>query len=285
MVSDISDDDDQDLEDEEGLSLFNIGLLRLLSIQAPPASPEAAGDSQTLMVEAWEKDIYEESVPIVLEALTLNPRNADALLFLLDFYQWTGMAEIEALARIVEMAEEDLGEAAFTQFVPHFWGVLETRPYMRARERLGHRLLENGFLDEAAAEFGAMLELNPTDNQGVRYELLTVLLAQGQLKSVLQLMQDYPGECEYNTVFAWGKVLVDFLLEGAAVAANSLRVARAQNPYAEGFASGRKRLPHRTPLQYQPGSEEEAKCFASLLNSAWKPHRKARKWLKEREGK
>ena len=42
---------------------------------------------------------------------------------------------IEFLRKVVAIGEKNLGKD-FKEFAGHFWGFIETRPYMRARERL-----------------------------------------------------------------------------------------------------------------------------------------------------
>jgi tetratricopeptide (TPR) repeat protein len=76
----------------------------------------------------------------------------------------------------VRAGERALGEEFFTEEVGNFWGILETRPYMRAREGLANALWALGERDQALAHYREMLELNPVDNQGVRYELADCLL-------------------------------------------------------------------------------------------------------------
>jgi predicted SpoU family rRNA methylase len=50
-----------------------------------------------------------------------------------------------------------------------------------------------------------------SSNQGVRYALLSTLLALGRLEGVRKVFEGYSGEFEFNAVFAWGKVLERFL--------------------------------------------------------------------------
>jgi tetratricopeptide (TPR) repeat protein len=77
----------------------------------------------------------------------------------------------------VEAGEKALGKAAFRDDVGSFWGILETRPYMRARQGLAEALWTTGLRDETAEHYQDMLRLNPNDNQGIRYLLLDCLLA------------------------------------------------------------------------------------------------------------
>jgi len=54
---------------------------------------------------------------------------------------------------------------AFKKFAGHFWGLPETRPYMRARAALAEALQRAGRIEAAVAEMAGVLELNPNDNQ------------------------------------------------------------------------------------------------------------------------
>ena len=58
-----------------------------------------------------------------------------------------------------------LGPRGFKRCAGHFWGFLETRPYMRARAGLAGTLLKLGDVDGALSHYRDMLKLNPNDNQ------------------------------------------------------------------------------------------------------------------------
>ena len=73
----------------------------------------------------------------------------------LDLYQ-------QALAA----GERAIGPDAFRQDVGHFWGLLETRPSMRAREGLAHTLWTLGRREEAAEHLQEMLRLQPRRQPG-----------------------------------------------------------------------------------------------------------------------
>src|SRR4051794_23817977 len=86
-----------------------------------------------------------------------------------------------------------LGPPGFKRYAGHFWGFLETRPYMRARAGLAGTLLKLGDVDSAVAHYRDMLKLNPNDNQGIRYVLAGCLLRHdndGALKELLAAYED-----------------------------------------------------------------------------------------------
>jgi hypothetical protein len=65
----------------------------------------------------------------------------------------------------VEAGVQVLGPKGFKEYAAHFWGVLETRPYMRARAGLAATLNALGEVDAAISNYRDMLRLNPNDNQ------------------------------------------------------------------------------------------------------------------------
>ncbi len=88
----------------------------------------------------------------------------------------------------VEAGELALGPRGFKQYAGHFWGFLETRPYMRARAGLAGTLLKLGDVDSAVAHYHDMLKLNPNDNQGIRYVVAGCLLKQDNYSALKELL-------------------------------------------------------------------------------------------------
>ena len=84
-----------------------------------------------------------------------------------------------------------IGADRFAALRGEFWGHLETRPYMRARLGLAQALRDLGRVDEAVAHYRALLELNPGDNQGVRYVLLATLLQRGMNDEAGALLSEH----------------------------------------------------------------------------------------------
>jgi tetratricopeptide (TPR) repeat protein len=209
----------------------------------------------------------------------------DVLLALLRYETFSPAEEIQFLQNLVQLAEMRLGADAFKEFAGAFWGFHETRPYMRAREQLAEALRHAGRHDEAIAEWNAMLELNPGDNQGVRYLLLPALLTLNRLEAARKLFEQYPGDLEFNAVFAWGRVLERFLAEDLPGAVAALAAARKQNPHLQVYVKGHRQIPKTMPEAYAPGSKEEAVCYAEVVRAAWEKHPAALKWLEAQKVK
>jgi tetratricopeptide (TPR) repeat protein len=173
-----------------------------------------------------------------------------------------------------------MGADFFRENKGHFWSMLETRPYMRARYELADLLQATGRTSEAIRHFEAMLELNPNDNQGVCDDLLGLYLATDNLEGARRLLREY--EEDDSAVFTWGRALERYLSGDQEGAMRALKQARKSNPYVNGYLSGKKRLPPDVPATYSYGSEDEAVLCADTLRGAWWRHPQAVQWLKSR---
>jgi len=244
--------------------------------QASAIPNKKAQQAQQLVYDAWEAATDEEERDLMQRALKLNPTNVDALLYVLDGAGLEDAEEIQALRSIVAAGEKDLGPKPFKRFAGSFWGFIETRPYMRARQRLAECLRACGGLEEAVAEYEAMLALNPNDNQGVRYHLLPCYLILRRLEAAQTLFAKYD-ECNFNAPFAWCRVLQHFLSNDLPGAGQALARARKQNPNMQIYIKGHRELPRELPHAYSPGSKEEALCFAHVLRAAWEKYPEALK--------
>lgn len=118
----------------------------------------------------------------------------------------------------------------FKEETGHFWGILETRPYMRARQGLAACLWELGEHKEAIEHYQQMLELNPGDNQGIRYELAGWFLDEEMDEDLGELLGRY--EEDVSALWVYTRALLAFREGGATEkATNALEEAMETNPY------------------------------------------------------
>ena len=168
---------------------------------------DAIARAQDIMYEAWDRRTSGSRVALARKALGVSPLCADAYNLLATEAATTAEAR-DLYARGVEAGELALGPAGFEEYDGHFWGFLETRPYMRARHGLALALLKLG--EEAAAieHFRAMLKLNPGDNQGIRYLMLASLLRRDEITAVKTLLADYADE--WSAYWLYTRALVAY---------------------------------------------------------------------------
>ncbi|MCL6531165.1 tetratricopeptide repeat protein [Meiothermus ruber] len=254
-------------------------LLAALDLEAEQATPEAAYRSQELFYGAMQLSREDAVIKRCIKALRINPNNPDPMLLLARFVGGSPNEQIALHERIVLAGERDLGKKNIEIFKGHFWGFVETRPYMRALHTLARLYEKAGQLSKAVQIYEQMLKLNPNDNQGVRYALLGHYLALNKLGDARKLWNRY--DQEHSAFWAWGKVLLEFLAGNLEAAQEALGVARKVNPHAESYLGGWKPLPKELPGFYSPGQDSEAiYCFVEL-GAAWVKNPHAQRWLEQ----
>ena len=149
--------------------------------------------AQELVYEAFEAEDPRRQTVLAREALQISPDCADAYVLLAE--QAASAEEaVELYRQGLAAGQRAIGEQEFRELEGDFWGVLETRPYMRAKLGLAQTLWDIGRREEAVAHYRDMLRLNPNDNQGVRYQLSDCLLDLEQHDELEQLLHQYQGE-------------------------------------------------------------------------------------------
>jgi tetratricopeptide (TPR) repeat protein len=241
------------------------------------AEADKKDEAQQIAFDAMEAETEAEARKLAKRALRLDPDCVDALVLMNDLDAPTPKACIEGLKKAVEVGERTLGAKFIRENKGHFWLLLETRPWMRALDRLANELKEAGLNLDAIGIYERMLELNPNDNQGVRDPLLGLYLTVGNLKGASKLLKKYEEDALAN--FAWGRVLERFLAGDRTGAKAALEIARTANRHVELYLTARKPLPGESPEMYSPGSEEEAVLVLSNLSGAWAAHKDAIFWL------
>ncbi|MCO6042537.1 hypothetical protein NG895_01325 [Aeoliella sp. ICT_H6.2] len=238
-------------------------------------------DAQELAFEAMEamaSGDYEAAAAAATRAAEIDPNCIDALHILSQLGSENKAELVENLRRTVDRAEKNFGKKFFRENEGIFWGLLETRPYMRVRAELASLLYDVGETEEAIEHVEEMLRLNPNDNQGLRYSLLGWYLELGNLKGADHLLLEYAEEG--SAMFAWARVLARVLDDDLDAATAALSEARDANQYVEAYLVGRKRLPKQGPGYYSPGDESEAIVCMDAIGGAWRKHPVAKKWLK-----
>jgi tetratricopeptide (TPR) repeat protein len=179
----------------------------------------------------------------------------------------------------VRAGERALGPDVFTRHAGRFWGVVGTRPYLRARYGLAQSLEDLGRVDEAIQHYHEVLRLNVSDNQGVRYSLLSVLLDEGRAAEALMLIGRFDEE---SALWCYGRALALFQREGdGAAAREALRTAVRANRHVPQFLTEEADWPGLEPTGYSPGSREEAMVCDGELGDAWDATPGAIDWLRK----
>jgi tetratricopeptide (TPR) repeat protein len=212
--------------------------------------------------------------------LATSPDCADAYVLLAEEEADTVGHALKLYQQGVAAGECALGQEYFEENAGMFWGLLETRPYMRAREGLANILWHLNRKDEAIEHYLEMLRLNENDNQGVRYSLADLLLLTNRYDDLAKLLHRY--EDDASSVWLYTRALLNFHIEGrSAKADKALKAALKQNRHVPDYLTGKKRVPNRLPDYMGWGDDDEAVHYVASHLNYWRRTPGAVDWLTE----
>ncbi|NQS92174.1 MAG: hypothetical protein HQ574_07150, partial [Chloroflexi bacterium] len=178
----------------------------------------------------------------------------------------------------VSAGEQALGEDYFQENEGDFWGLLITRPYMRARAGLAGTLRVLDQLEEAIVHYREMLRLNPMDNQGNRYLLLLMLMELNLSEEADALLKEH--QEDWSAEWTYTSALRLFQEQGQSEISNqALTEALDQNPHVPSYLISKKRIPHQSPPGIILGDESEAVNYAAAYLPVWRKTPGALDWL------
>lgn len=214
---------------------------------------------------------------VAREALQIHPDCVDAYV-LLAYENGDGRKRIELCRKAIEAGVRVLGKDWKRRFKGIGWLAFETRPVMRAMLELAHSLRWEDELDEALSLYRELLELNPQDNQGVRYLLVPCLYESGQDGELSRWLDDLKDDMAASLKYI--RALHLFRSSGRGDAADRALVeAFESNPHVPIYLSDVVEMPDEAPDSIQFGEESEAIDFVMDNSYLWGDLDGATKWM------
>jgi tetratricopeptide (TPR) repeat protein len=248
------------------------------SLDDLPESTTDKGRSQDLVLQAYD-ETPAKGKKLIKQALELDPNNADAYNYLASVENDVDKA-LTLYRQAEEAGERALGEEFMEENKGHFWGLIETRPYMRAKAGVAGCLYAKNRVNATIEVYREMIELNPSDNQGVRYLLATILLSKKDLSDYESFVKKYEGED--SALWHYNNALYHFKKMGkSAKSDGELMKAYKFNPYVMEFMLGLKELPEEMPQFIGRGDENEAVAYIFDAIHTWGKTDGALNWMYE----
>jgi tetratricopeptide (TPR) repeat protein len=234
--------------------------------------------AQDLVYQAFDAR-GRRQLKLVREALALSADCADAYVLLAE--RASDPEEARRLyAEGVAAGERTLPAAWFAR--PEegcFWSNVRTRPYMRARAGLARTLARLGRRGEAIAHYRELVRLNPDDNQGVRYELLRLLIEEGRAAEIQELRELY----DEDPSPLWQLAVAFHSWRSGDEKDARMRVRRAvrDNRHLVASLAGDRKDDGARIDTYEAGTPEEAIVCARELGGLWRSDPRALEWLRQ----
>ncbi len=132
--------------------------------------PQTADDYLELAENVTTK---KKKLEYLSKALELEPDNLDVSHMIAELNAKRPEELLAAFSSLLEKGNSLMEQGGyFRDCMGDFWGVLETRPYMRLRHSYFELLIQCGMMGKAVGEAEEMLRLCNDDNLGVRFELM-----------------------------------------------------------------------------------------------------------------
>jgi tetratricopeptide (TPR) repeat protein len=212
-------------------------------------------------------------VLLAREALAEDPNHVEAGILVAESTQAVE-SRIEMFEHAKQAAATALGQD-MEELAGEFWGFHETRPYMRACQGLAVALADAGQISDAIEQCREMLRLNPNDNQGVRYEIVPLLLEQGRDAEAIEVLDQYPEE---SALWLYMQALVEFRGGGSSPKSKkAIRAAFKGNDHVMKLLQSD--APPLMPESYALGSPEEAAICLQELRTVWEETEGFLEWM------
>lgn len=233
-----------------------------------------------LVDEAWQSPVA-KGKKMARQALETWPDCIPAYEYLAAKTK-LGKKHTEYLEKGVEIGKRLFGGEFLAENRGYFWGIAETRPYMRCLDGLAHANALTGHISKAIVIWEDMMSLNEQDNQGIRYNLLPAFLRQQDLVNYHRYRAQFD---EGSSMFSFNDALASFMENGTGEEANSLLDAATQNnPYIVPLLLADS-PPTNMPDSYTLNSPEEAIFYVSENWQVWHEVPGAVDWLKKMPAK
>ena len=152
-------------------------------------------DAYEILEEAQNAKTEKEAIKLAKKAYEKSKECFDAILFQCDLEE-NGIKRMKLLDEGLEFEKNRLTKEKYfdKENIGHFYGIFETRPYIRGLVIKAEYLLEEGKISQAENVCREVLRLNENDNMGARYLLMAIYATLEKENDMLKLYKKYPEE-------------------------------------------------------------------------------------------
>lgn len=152
-------------------------------------------DAYEILEEAQNAKTEKEAIKLAKKAYEKSRECFDAILFQCDLEE-NGIKRMKLLDDGLEFEKSRLTKEKYfdKENIGHFYGIFETRPYIRGLVNKAEYLLEEGKISQAENVCREVLRLNENDNMGARYLLMAIYATLEKENDMQKLYKKYPEE-------------------------------------------------------------------------------------------
>ena len=196
--------------------------------------------SDDLLFEAYDEPVKTKAIKLAKQALELNPNNIDAENFITK-HETNTIKRLKKYEETLNKEKANLEKENFfnEENVGIFWGLIETRPYMRTKHSYMLTLMELGRYTEAIKQGEELLELCESDNLGIRYLIIGLYTVLEKFEKAEEIYNKYSD----NSTFMLFSLSLMYYKEGNYRKCKKvLKQLQENNEYLLNYLTGRKKF-------------------------------------------
>ncbi len=218
--------------------------------------------SDDLLFEAYDEPVTTKAIKLAKKALEINPDNIDAENFITKFETNT-IKKLQKYGETLNKEKANLEKEGFfnEKNIGIFWGLIETRPFMRTKHSYMLTLMELGKYTEAIKQGEELLELCESDNLGIRYLMMGLYTVLEKFAEAEELYNKYL----YDSTFMLFPLSIMYYKKGDYRKCKKiLKEIQENNEYLLNYLTGRNKFTKAKEDEiglngtYSWGSEAEA---------------------------
>lgn len=252
-------------------------LIRDITISSQMISHSPIGDDNLEREESFQGPIgnIHSYFAGLNDPMVINDRVDRLLPVVMDEAKSSRVKNVEILHRYAERA---LGAEFFEENAGMFWGLIETRTYMRVLTALAEAYRTSMQREKAVDCYEKSLELCADDNLGARYLLADLYMELRRVDDALALIDRFDSDRGAMMIFT--KALALFMKLGDSPKARAgLKAAIKSNLHIVPMLLNQLPMPTELPGYYSPGGEDEAALYVAENRLLWRNSAGAMEWL------
>lgn len=193
----------EDMDEDEMSAMIDDFMQKYNDSLTVGITEETARTSEDFLELAENADNEGSALKYAKKALKLDPDNLDAERMVALISAEDQIDLLDKLEHALEHGEKVMKEigCADEDSIGSYWGITETRPYMRLKMEYMNTLKDSGMIRKAMAECEDMICLNENDNMGVRFTLMHLYAFMEEEQKALELHKKYDSYEETQMLF------------------------------------------------------------------------------------
>ena len=234
--------------------------------------PSCIDETYDLLEQAQAASTKAQKKRLLKKALDIDPTFTDAELLLITTEAKNFQDAEPKLQALLEKEKQQLKKDGHfdKDCIGHFYGIFETRPYIRVHHSLLTGYIEIGEYQKAQQIAKEIIRLNNNDNLGVRYLLLGLYAHSCDKKAMNHLLEKYPDD--FGAFWWLPQLIMAYKEKDNAAGQKLIHQMRKENKYIIEYLRGKEHISDidRAMTEYEGmyshGSKNEA-IFAIVDNT------------------